>query len=199
MFSYIKGKVEYITSDCLVIDNGGIGFKINTSTNTSGKLSLQDTVKIHTHLSVREDDMSLYGFYTEDELTIFRLLISISGIGPKGALAILSTLSVDELRIAVLSDDYKAIAKANGVGAKTAQRVVIELKDKFKLEDVLSDSVSKDDLQDTVSNDIITETAMALCSLGYSNVEALRAIKKVPDADGMSVEELLKASLKYIM
>lgn len=199
MFAYIKGKVEYIAPDCIVIDNGGVGFKINTSTNTSGKLSLQDTVKIHTHLSVREDDMSLYGFYTEDELLVFRLLISISGIGPKGALAILSTLSIDELRIAVLSDDYKAIAKANGVGVKTAQRVVIELKDKFKLEDVLSDSVSKDDLQDTVSNDIITETAMALTSLGYSNVEALRAIKKVPDTDGMSVEELLKASLKYIM
>lgn len=199
MFAYIKGKVEYIATDCIVIDNGGIGFKINTSTNTSGKLSLQDTVKIHTHLSVREDDMSLYGFYTEDELSVFRLLISISGIGPKGALAILSTLSIDELRIAVLSDDYKAIAKANGVGVKTAQRVVIELKDKFKLEDVLSDSVSKDDLQDTASNDIITETAMALTSLGYSNVEALRAIKKVPDTDDMSVEELLKASLKYIM
>ena len=144
-------------------------------------------------------DVVFFGFYTEDELSVFKLLISISGIGPKGALAILSTLSIDELRIAVLSDDHKAIAKANGVGAKTAQRVVIELKDKFKLEDVLSDSSSKDDLQDVVSNDIITETAMALTSLGYSNVEALRAIKKVPSSDTMSVEELLKAALKYIM
>ena len=199
MFAYIKGTVEYIASDYIVIDNGGVGFKINTSVNTAAKLSLHETVLIHTHLSVREDDMSLFGFYTEDELSVFKLLISISGIGPKGALAILSTLSIDELRIAVLSDDHKAIAKANGVGAKTAQRVVIELKDKFKLEDVLSDSSSKDDLQDVVSNDIITETAMALTSLGYSNVEALRAIKKVPSSDTMSVEELLKAALKYIM
>lgn len=199
MFAYIKGTVEYIASDYIVIDNGGVGFKINTSVNTAAKLSLHETALIHTHLSVREDDMSLFGFYTEDELFVFKLLISISGIGPKGALAILSTLSIDELRIAVLSDDHKAIAKANGVGAKTAQRVVIELKDKFKLEDVLSDSSSKDDLQDVVSNDIITETAMALTSLGYSNVEALRAIKKVPSSDTMSVEELLKAALKYIM
>ncbi|MBP3620622.1 MAG: Holliday junction branch migration protein RuvA [Lachnospiraceae bacterium] len=199
MFAYIKGTVEYIASDYIVIDNGGVGFKINTSVNTAAKLSLHETALIHTHLSVREDDMSLFGFYTEDELSVFKLLISISGIGPKGALAILSTLSIDELRIAVLSDDHKAIAKANGVGAKTAQRVVIELKDKFKLEDVLSDSSSKDDLQDVVSNDIITETAMALTSLGYSNVEALRAIKKVPSSDTMSVEELLKAALKYIM
>ena len=199
MFAYIKGTVEYIASDYIVIDNGGVGFKINTSVNTAAKLSLHETALIHTHLSVREDDMSLFGFYTEDELSVFKLLISISGIGPKGALAILSTLSIDELRIAVLSDDHKAIAKANGVGAKTAQRVVIELKDKFKLDDVLSDSSSKDDLQDVVSNDIITETAMALTSLGYSNVEALRAIKKVPSSDTMSVEELLKAALKYIM
>lgn len=199
MFAYIKGTVEYIASDYIVIDNGGVGFKINTSVNTAAKLSLHETALIHTHLSVREDDMSLFGFYTEDELSVFKLLISISGIGPKGALAILSTLSIDELRIAVLSDDHKAIAKANGVGAKTAQRVVIELKDKFKLEDVLSDSSSKDDLPDVVSNDIITETAMALTSLGYSNVEALRAIKKVPSSDTMSVEELLKAALKYIM
>lgn len=199
MFAYIKGTVEYIASDYIVIDNGGVGFKVNTSVGTTAKLSLHDEALIHTHLSVREDDMSLFGFYSEDELSVFKLLISISGIGPKGALAILSTLSIDELRIAVLSDDHKAIAKANGVGAKTAQRVVIELKDKFKLEDVLSDSVTKDDLQDSVSNDIITETAMALTSLGYSNVEALRAIKKVPSSDTMSVEELLKASLKYIM
>ena len=199
MFAYIKGTVEYITADYSVIDNGGIGYKINTSTMTASKTNLHEKVTIHTHLSVREDDMSLYGFLTQDELGVFRLLISISGIGPKGALAILSTLSIDELRMAVLSDDHKAIAKANGVGAKTAQRVVIELKDKFKLEDVLSDSATGEDLQDYNSNDIITETAMALTSLGYSNVEALRAIRKVPDNDKMSVEELLKAALKYII
>ncbi|MBE5945019.1 MAG: Holliday junction branch migration protein RuvA [Lachnospiraceae bacterium] len=198
MFAYIKGKVEHIGIDYIVIENNGIGFRINTSTIVASKLSLHQQVTIYTHLNVREDDMSIFGFMTEDELSVFRLLISISGIGPKGALAILSTLSIDELRIAVLSDDHKAIAKANGVGAKTAQRVVIELKDKFKLNDVLG-GVSKDDLPDYNTNDIITETAMALTSLGYSNVEALRAIKKVQGADKMSVEELLKAALKYII
>lgn len=198
MFAYIKGKVEYIGIDYLVVETGGVGFKINTSTIVVSKVSLHDTVTIHTHLNVREDDMSIFGFLTEDELSVFNLLISISGIGPKAALAILSTLSIDELRIAVLSDDHKAIAKANGVGAKTAQRVVIELKDKFKLEDVLTSS-AKEDLPDYGSNDIITETAMALTSLGYSNVEALRAIKKVKDNENMSVEELLKAALKFMM
>ncbi len=198
MFAYIKGKIVNIATDYIIIDNNGMGFKINTSSNTAAKLSLKEEAIIYTHLSVREDDMSLFGFYSEDELSVFKLLIGISGIGPKAALAILSTLSIDELRIAVLSDDHKAIAKANGVGTKTAQRVVIELKDKFKLEDVLTD-VTRDDLSETVSNDIITETAMALTSLGYSNVEALRAIKKVPDSERMSVEELLKAALKFIM
>ncbi|MBQ8412311.1 MAG: Holliday junction branch migration protein RuvA [Lachnospiraceae bacterium] len=199
MFAYIKGTVEYIHSDYIVVENNGVGFKINTSTIVSSKVSMHEKVTIHTHLSVKEDDMSLFGFLSRDELSVFKLLISISGIGPKGALAILSTLTIDELRIAILSDDHKAISKANGIGAKTAQRVVIELKDKFKLEDVLTDSYSKDEASDYSNNDNVTETAMALTSLGYSNVEALRAIKKVKDSDKMSVEELLKAALKFIM
>lgn len=199
MFAYIKGKIEYINEDGFVIENNGIGYSILSSSNVTAKLSLYETATIHTYLHVREDGIGLFGFLTQDEISVFKMLISVSGIGPKGALAIMSVLTVDELRIAVLSEDHKAIAKANGVGPKTAQRVVIELKDKFKLDDVLSDLSEPGDLPDTVSNDIITETAMALTSLGYSNVEALRAIKKVKDSDKMTVEELLKASLKYIM
>lgn len=199
MFAYIKGKIEYISEDGFVIENNGIGYSVLSSGNVTSKLSLHDNTVIHTYLHVREDGINLFGFLSQDEISVFKMLISVSGIGPKGALAIMTVLTVDELRIAVLSEDYKAISKANGVGTKTAQRVVIELKDKFKLDDVLSGLSDQADLPDTGSNDIITETAMALTSLGYSNVEALRAIKKVKDADKMSVEELLKASLKFIM
>lgn len=199
MFAYVKGTVEYITTDYIIIENNGIGYKLSTSTQTASRYDMKEYVTVYTYLAVREDDISLFGFYSPDELDVFKLLISISGIGPKGALAILSTLSIDELRLAVLSDDHKAIAKANGVGTKTAQRVVIELKDKFKLEDALSDAFIKDDFSDNSGNDTITETAMALTSLGYSNVEALRAIKKVKDSESMTAEELLKAALKNIM
>lgn len=199
MYAYIKGKIEHISDDSFIIENNGIGYFIMSSANVIGKLSVHEQTTVYTYLHVREDGVALFGFLTQDEITVFKMLISVSGIGPKGALAIMSVLTVDELRIAVLSEDYKAIAKANGVGAKTAQRVVIELKDKFKLDDVLSGIADENELPDTGSNDIITETAMALTSLGYSNVEALRAIKKVKDADKMSLEDLLKSALKHIM
>ena len=199
MLSYIKGTVEYIDHDCFVIENNGIGFSVMSSSNVTARLKLHEKTMIHTYMHVREDDISLFGFLSRDEIQVFKLLIGVSGIGPKGALAIMSTLTVDELRMAVLSDDHKAIAKANGVGPKTAQRVVIELRDKFKLEDVLDGFSEEESLSDTSGNDIISEAALALGSLGYSNMEALRAIKKIPDCDKMSVEELIKAALKVIM
>lgn len=198
MFAYIKGSIEYINQDSVIIDHNGIGFKVMTSLQTINKVNLHNIVTIHTHMNVREDDISLYGFLTKEELDIFRLLIGISGIGPKGALAILSTLSVDELRIAVLSEDYKTIAKANGVGTKTAQRLVIELKDKLKLEDVLS-GFEDDNPVSNANQDNISEASMALVSLGYTNSEALKAIKKVTGYDTMSVEDLIKAALKKMI
>lgn len=199
MFDYIRGTIEYIAGDMLVIENGGIGYRIMTSAYVTGSVSMHDNVTIYTYMHIREDDLTLFGFLSRDEILVFKLLISVSGIGPKGALAIMSALTIDELRIAVLSDDYKSIAKANGVGTKTAQRVAMELKDKFKLEDIFCDAADRDDLSDAGSNDIISETAMALTSLGYSNVEALRAIKKVEGVESLTVEELLSAALKKIM
>lgn len=199
MFAYIKGTVEQIHEDYIVVEKGDIGFKIMTSSNVTSKLSYGEKTTIHTYMNVREDDISLFGFLSTDELNVFKLLIGVSGIGPKGALAVMSALTVDEIRMAVLSEDHKAIAKANGVGPKTAQRVVIELKDKFKLDDVLESFGGGDDLPDINTNDIISEAAMALTSLGYSNVESLRAIKKVSNADKLSVEELIKAALKNMM
>ena len=198
MYEYIKGTIERIGVGDLVIECGGIGYHLYASTHVTERLSLHEEAKLYTHLSVREDDMSLFGFLSADELAAFRMLISVSGIGPKGAIAVLSELTVDDLRIAVLSDDHKAIAKAQGIGPKTAQKVVLELRDKMKLEDVFADS--EDATMDvSATKDTISETAMALSSLGYSNVEALRAIKKVQGADGMTVEELLKAALKHML
>ena len=198
MIDYIIGTVEYISDDSIVIERNGIGFRITTSAITSNRVSLHDKITIYTYMNVREDDISLFGFLTRDEISVFKLLISVSGIGPKVAVAILSVLTVDELRMAILSEDSKAIAKANGVGSKTALIVVLELKDKFKLEDALDSFSTRDDLSDIAANDIITETAMALTSLGYSNVEAMKAIKNIKGHDNMTVEELLKASLKVI-
>lgn len=199
MFDYIKGTVVYIEENMLVIENSGIGYRVLTSAYAAGRISLHEQVTIYTYLHIREDDISLFGFLSREEITVFQMLISVSGIGPKGALSILSVLTVEELRIAVLSDDHKAICKANGIGAKTAQRLIIELRDKFRLEDVFSDISAVDELPEAGGSDTISETAMALAVLGYSNVEALRAIKKVQDYETMSAEELLKAALKKIM
>ncbi len=199
MYAYIKGTVEHIDIDSFIIDNNGIGYRLLTSTNVTSKIKLHENITAYTYLSVREDDMTLFGFLSNEEVSVFKLLISVSGIGPKGALAIMSQLTLDELRMAVISEDFKAISKANGIGPKTAQRAIIELKDKFKLEDIFAGNEMSDDLSDGSNDDIITEAAMALTSLGYSNVEALRAIKKIDGADKMTVEELLSASLKKLI
>ena len=199
MYAYIKGTIEYIDVDSFIIDNNGIGYRILSSTNVTSRLKLHESLTVYTYLNVREDDMTLFGFLSNEEVNVFKLLISVSGIGPKVALSIMSQLTLDELRMAVISEDYKAISKANGVGAKTAQRAVIELKDKFKLEDIFAENDMSDDLSDAANDDIITETAMALTSLGYSNVEALRAIKKIEGPDKMSSSELLSAALKKMI
>ena len=199
MYAYIKGTIEYVDVDSFIIDNNGIGYRILSSTNVTSRLKLHESLTVYTYLNVREDDMTLFGFLSNEEVSVFKLLISVSGIGPKVALSIMSQLTLDELRMAVISEDYKAISKANGVGTKTAQRAVIELKDKFKLEDIFAENDMSDDLSENVNDDIITETAMALTSLGYSNVEALRAIKKIEGADKMSASELLSAALKKMI
>lgn len=198
MLAYIKGTITEIRTDEIIVETGGVGFSVFTSSQATAKLTKSQQATIFTHLNVREDDMSLFGFLTREERSVFRMLINVSGVGPKSALSILSCLSVDELRMAVLADDYKAIAKANGIGPKTAQRLIIELRDKFHLEDAL-DGYEENALDASEPEDLVSEVAMALSGLGYSNVEALRAIKKVPNREGMTVEQLLKAALKNII
>ena len=136
MYAYIKGELAETNPDHIVIETGGIGYQVFISGQTFEYLpAVGEEIKVYTYLYLREDAVILYGFLTKDDLELFKLLISVSGIGPKGGLAILSALSADDLRFAVLSGDSKAISKAPGVGAKTAQRVILELKDKMSLED----------------------------------------------------------------
>ena len=161
--------------------------------------SIGEFVKIHTYLYMREDAMMLYGFLTKDDLEMFKMLITVSGIGPKGGLGILSTLSTDDLRFAVLSDDAKAISKAPGIGAKTAQRVIIDLKDKMSLEEAFEKKIeNKTQPAMTVNNSVKNDAVLALNALGYSSTESLKAVSKVEITDSMDVEDVLKAALKHM-
>lgn len=201
MFAYIRGRIEDIDTDYIVVESNNVGFKILTSANIIAKISLHEERTIYTYMNVREDDISLFGFLNKDEITVFKLLISVSGIGPKNALSIMSVLTVDELRMAVIAGDYKTIAKANGVGPKTAQRAVIELKDKFNIEDVFGTADSDDSgLSGGTGDDIINDAVLALNALGYSETESFKIVKKTSlNGSYSTVEELIKASLKNIM
>lgn len=200
MYSYIKGILTDMEEDLVVVETGGIGYNIYTTGQTFDYLpSIGEEVKLYTYLNVREDAMMLYGFLTKDDLRVFKLLIGVSGIGPKGALAILSVMTTDDLRFAVLGEDAKAIAKAPGIGAKTAQRLILELKDKFSLEDAfeqkLQNVTDKSASADGVKN-AKNEAVQALVALGYSSSEALKAIGDVEITADTDVEDILKAALK---
>ena len=200
MYSYIRGELAEINSDHIVLDVNGIGYQIYIPTNTLNYLpSIGEMVKIHTYLYIREDAMMLYGFLTRDDLDMFKMLITVSGIGPKGGLGILSTLSTDDLRFAVLSDDAKAIAKAPGIGAKTAQRVIIDLKDKMSLEEAFEKKLEHTTHKVLPENNSIKNDAvLALNALGYSSTESLKAVSKVEITEDMDVEDVLKAALKHM-
>ncbi|MCM1494288.1 MAG: Holliday junction branch migration protein RuvA [Bacteroides sp.] len=199
MLAYITGTLEEIQEDSVVIDYQGMGYRIFVSAMELGSLpGLGQRMKLHLHMLIREDDISLYGFSSKDALYIFRLLISVSGIGPKAGLAILSALSVNEIQMAIVSGDVKALTKANGVGTKGAQRVIMELKDRIDLDSMLT-SVPETSGGGTAASDTITAAAMALTSLGYSQMEAMQAIQRVEQSEAMTEEELLKAALKKIL
>lgn len=201
MFAYLVGKIADISEDNLVLETNHIGFNIKIPSSLHSCLpGIGEEVKIHTYTCVREDSFQLYGFLTRDDLDMFRLLITVNGIGPKGGLAVLSVLSADDIRMAVLSQDAKTIAKAPGIGAKTAQRVILDLKDKVSLEDTFVSKESAAYAENfTGLTDTRNEAVEALTALGYSATEALRAVKQVENAEAMDVEALLKAALKHII
>ena len=200
MYAYIKGELAEINTDHIVVEAGGIGYQVFISLQTFDYLpSVGEDLKIYTYLDLREDAMILYGFLTKDDLELFKLLISVSGIGPKGGLAILSTLEADDLRFAILSGDAKAISKAPGVGGKTAQRVILELKDKLSLEDAFEAKTEHVQKNAAVAGGSVKNDAvMALTALGYSSTESLKAVSAVEITEDMDVEEVLKAALKHL-
>ena len=202
MISYIRGELAAIEKEKVIVDVGGIGYGIFMPEASMGLLPRPgNEVKLHTYLNVREDAMQLFGFLTRDDLEVFRLLIGVSGIGPKGGLSILSKLTSDDLRFAVLSGDAKAISAAQGIGKKTAEKVIIELKDKLDFEEVLNSSAEGKTANsasvDAGANEIQSEAVQALVALGYGSTESLKAVKKV-DTEFATVEDVLKQALKNL-
>ncbi len=200
MISYIRGELVALESDKAIVDVQGVGYGIympEQSLSLLGPLGCE--VKIHTYLNVREDALQLFGFLTRDDLEVFRLVIGVSGIGPKGGLNILSCLSADELKFAVLSGDAKAICVAPGIGKKTAEKLIIELKDKLNLEEMLKpqSTASIDVPVDGRGNDIQAEAVQALVALGYGSAESLKAVRQVTDYT--TVEDILKEALKKML
>ena len=201
MISYIRGELAVIEENRIIVDVGGVGYGIFMPGQSLRYLpAVGNEVKIHTYLHVKEDMMQLFGFLTRDDMEVFKLIISVSGIGPKGGLSILSQLSADELRFAVFSGDAKAISAAPGIGKKTAEKLILELKDKLKLEDVLEheeDTAIPSAVQTDMG--IQSDAVQALTALGYGSTEALKAVKKVTITEDMQVEDVLKKALKNMM
>ena len=201
MISYIRGELSVIEENRIIVDVGGVGYGIFMPGQSIRYLpAVGNEVKIHTYLHVKEDMMQLFGILTRDDMEVFKLIISVSGIGPKGGLSILSQLSADELRFAVFSGDAKAISAAPGIGKKTAEKLILDLKDKLKLEDVLErgeDTTPSVTAQTDMG--IQSDAVQALTALGYGSAEALKAVKKVTITEEMQVEDVLKQALKNMM
>lgn len=203
MFSYIKGVLAELWEDVIVVESGGIGWNIHVPLSVLDRLPRTgEEVRIYTSFQVREDAMTLYGFLTRQDLQMFQQLLGVNGIGPKAALGILSALRPDDLRMAIISEDAKAIAKAPGIGPKTAKRVILDLKDRIRMEDILPSTMTADqDLPGVAAvgmEGVGKEAIEALAALGYSMTEAAKAVRQVEITEGMTVEAVLKASLKYL-
>lgn len=202
MIAYIKGEVAWIEEERIVLESGNIGYNIMMPASSFDTQDLVGKeVKIYTHLNVREDAMQLYGFLNLDELKTFRLLLGVNGIGPKAAIGILSGLTTDELRFAVLSDDVKTISKAPGIGKNTAQKLILELKDKIDLEEVFETKQehvreTEGKMESKEENAAKKDAVDALTALGYSSTEALRAVRQTGVTQDMDVETILKLALK---
>jgi Holliday junction DNA helicase RuvA len=205
MIGYIRGIIEETEENSILLDHGGMGFRIFMPASLLDRdVHPGDEVKVYTHLQVKEDDLQLYGFFSRDDLEVFRLLLNVNGVGPKAALNILSVIPADDLRFAVLADDAAAIAKAPGVGKKTAQKLILELKDKFRLDDAFEKKLARGQEGEagpaggSAAAGAAEEAIQALVALGYSATEAMQAVRKIPDVEQMDTEAVLKAALKYL-
>lgn len=207
MISYIKGELAKVWDEGVILETGNIGYEIKMPLSSLEDLPrIGNDIKIYTYMHVREDAIGLFGFLTEDDLNMFKLLITVSGIGPKGALGILSAITPDDLRFAILSDDAKTIAKAPGIGNKTASKMIIELKDKIKLEDAFEQKLmnqmneqGKGASTGSAIVNIRNEAIQALVVLGYSKTDAAKVVRNIDVSEDMTSEDILKKSLKFLI
>lgn len=195
MISYVKGAVAYIGNDCIVVDNNGIGYNIQVSSSTASAVVMEKEVQIYTYMNVKENELSLFGFLTKEELNMFNLLISVNGVGPKSAVAMLGALSPSQLALAIVTEDIKALSVGQGIGKKIAQRIALELKDKVGADTITTgvELVQKVD----VATGERAEALSALMALGFTKNEAENAIKAV-FVNGMATEEIISKALKVV-
>lgn len=207
MISYLRGTVHERTDSSVILDVNGVGYEVFAPYRTLCRLERShEEVELYTYLQVTEDHFSLFGFLNRQDLKTFKLLIGVSGIGPKGALSILSNMTTEDLILAVVSEDSKTIAKTPGIGAKTAAKLVLELKDKFSLSDTLTapsfDAVDSGSVPAngalSIDNETRNDAVAALTALGYSASDALKAVRMVEPEEGMTSDRLLKLALKNI-
>lgn len=201
VIAYVKGPLAEKMDDSVIVEAGGLGYRIFVPTSVLAELpKLGENVKIYTFYSVKEDSVSLYGFLSRQDLEMFRMLIGVNGVGPKSALGILSALNPDSLRLAILSSDAKAISKAPGIGSKTAQRIILDLKDKVHAEDILYGGGDAKAAPVEISGvtEVGKEAVEALTALGYSASEAAGAVRKVTITETMTAEDVLKGALRHL-
>ncbi len=201
MIAFVNGTIEEFYEDRVVIDTGAFGVNVFVSAGTASMLPPRgSSVKLYTYTQVREDSFSLYGFLTRDELALFKKLITVSGIGPKGGLSILSVMSAEDLRFAILSGDSGFIAKAPGIGKKTAEKVIVDLRDKVAMDDRISlQGMSGNEPSVQTDGGAKNEAVNALVALGYRSKEAYEAVNRVEGTDTKDVEAVLKEALTYLL
>lgn len=200
MYAYIKGEIVDISEDNVVLECNNIGYNIKVPFSVVQRLpGIGEDVKIYTYTCVREDAFILYGFLSKDDLWIFKKLITVNGIGPKGALGILSAMSADDLRFAIIAGDAKAIAKAPGIGAKSAERIILDLKDKIDLEPMLTPQEPVSSSGQLLNSDAKNEAIEAMTALGYSASEAVKAVKQLTITEDMDSGVILKEALKILV
>ncbi len=201
MIGFLRGRVVDFTENTLLLDVSGVGFEINVGARTASFVNkTQEDITIYTYMAVREDDISLYGFLSKDEMNLFKQLLTVSGIGPKGAVQIISSMGADDLRFAILTGDAKGISKSPGIGLKTAQKLILELKDKVGKASYEDGVTSLPGITDGFdASDIRSEAAEALTALGYTSSESYKAVKAAyENGDIRDVNDLLKKALKYL-
>lgn len=197
--------LDWTEEGTVIIDVNGIGFEVSVPGRTMGAITAaKDDVELYTYLQVKEDGFSLFGFATREEMALFKKIITVSGVGPKGALSILSAMTREQFILALVGEDADAISKAPGIGKKTAAKIVLELKDKFSIEDSFEAGMKSEEILAAATgstdshNELKNDAVAALCALGYSSSEALKAVRSVAITDNMTIDNVLSAALKNL-